>query len=90
MDYYYDNSPRPVQREAFRQFIQLARTLRLPLVVHLRDAYDDALTILREEKAAEIGGVIHCFSGDRARAQELPGPGVRHFLQRHRDVQERG
>jgi TatD DNase family protein len=65
LDYYYDNSPRPVQQEAFRQFIRLARQLRLPLIVHLRDAYDDAVTIMREERAAETGGVIHCFSGDR-------------------------
>lgn len=66
LDYYYDNSPRPAQRDAFRQFVALARQLRLPLVVHLRDAYDDAVTILRDERAAEVGGVIHCFSGDRA------------------------
>ena len=71
LDYYYDNSPRPAQREVFRHFIQLARALRLPVVVHLRDAYEDALTILREEKAAEIGGVIHCFSGDRAQARSF-------------------
>lgn len=72
LDYYYDNSPRAVQGDAFRQFIQLARRLRLPLVIHLRDAYDDAIAIMREEHAAEIGGVIHCFSGDRTVA--------RHFL----------
>jgi TatD DNase family protein len=69
LDYYYDNSPRPVQCEAFRQFIRLARALRLPVVVHLRDAYEDAVRILREEHAAETGGVIHCFSGDRAQAK---------------------
>lgn len=69
LDYYYDNSPRPAQQAAFRQFIQLARQLALPVVVHLRDAYDDAVAIMREEKAAEVGGVIHCFSGDRAMAR---------------------
>ena len=72
LDYYYDNSPRPSQQDAFRQFIALARQLRLPLVVHLRDAYDDAVTILREERAAEVGGVIHCFSGDLRRGARLP------------------
>jgi len=71
LDYYYDNSPRPVQCEVFRQFIQLARMLRLPIVVHLRDAYEDALTILREENVAETGGVMHCFSGDRAQAKSV-------------------
>jgi TatD DNase family protein len=69
LDYYYDNSPRPLQQEAFRQFINLARQLRLPLVVHLRDALAGALAILREERAADVGGVIHCFSGDRAAAR---------------------
>jgi len=69
LDYYYDNSPRSQQQSAFRQFITLARRRRAPLVVHLRDAYDDALAILREEHAADVGGVIHCFSGDRAAAR---------------------
>ncbi len=69
LDYYYDNSPRAQQQEAFRQFVQLARQLQLPVVVHLRDAYEDAVAILREEKAAEVGGVIHCFSGDRPAAR---------------------
>jgi TatD DNase family protein len=71
LDYYYDHSPRPLQREVFRQFIRLARMLRLPIVVHLRDAYEDALTILREENAAATGGVMHCFSGDSAQAKSV-------------------
>jgi TatD DNase family protein len=49
----------------------LARKVNLPVVVHLRDAYDDALTVLREERAVEVGGVIHCFSGDRTNARAL-------------------
>lgn len=69
LDYYYDNSPRAQQHEAFRRHIQLARELGLPIVVHLRDAYDDAAAILRDERAQEVGGVIHCFSGDRADAR---------------------
>lgn len=71
LDYFYDNSPRPAQQEAFRQFIQLARQRGLPLVIHLRDAYDDAVAIMHEERAAEVGGVIHCFSGDRAMARSF-------------------
>jgi TatD DNase family protein len=71
LDYYYDNSPRDVQRRVFRQLIELARGLGLPLSIHLRDAYDDAVRILREEKAADVGGVIHCFSGDRRVAREM-------------------
>lgn len=62
LDYHYDHSPRPQQQAAFRRFIALARQLSLPIVVHLREADDDAITILREEHAGEVGGVIHCFS----------------------------
>jgi TatD DNase family protein len=68
LDYYYDNSPRAQQQQAFREHIQLARTVKLPIVVHLRDAYDDAAAILHAERASDVGGVIHCFSGDRHNA----------------------
>ncbi len=64
LDYHYDRSPRARQRDAFRQFTALARALALPLVVHLREADEDAVRILREERADECGGVIHCFSGN--------------------------
>lgn len=71
LDYYYDNSPRAQQQDAFRRSIALARELGLPLSIHLRDAYEDAAEILRTENAAEIGGVIHCFSGTREHAHTL-------------------
>jgi TatD DNase family protein len=67
LDYHYDHSPRPAQREAFARTICLAHALRLPLVVHVREAHADAVEILRGEGAAE--GVIHCFTGDRADAR---------------------
>ncbi len=63
LDYHYDHSPRPAQREAFARTIQLARTLGLPLVVHVREAHADAVDILGAEGAPE--GVIHCFTGNR-------------------------
>ncbi|MDO3380060.1 TatD family hydrolase [Geoalkalibacter halelectricus] len=69
LDYYRDRAPRDAQRLAFRRQIRLARELALPLIVHDRDAHEDILTILREEQAAEVGGVIHCFSGDLAMAR---------------------
>ncbi len=71
LDYHYDHSPRPQQRAAFARFITLAHRLQRPLVVHLREADDDAVDILRAERAAEIGGVIHCFSGDAASARRF-------------------
>lgn len=71
LDYHYDNSPRPEQRAAFRRFVQLARELALPLVIHLREADDDAVAILREERAQDVGGVVHCFSSDADRARQF-------------------
>jgi TatD DNase family protein len=68
LDYYRNRSPRAAQQEAFRQQIHLARKLRLPVVVHIRQAYEDAMTILQEEHASEVGGVLHCFSGDKEMA----------------------
>lgn len=69
LDYYRDRAPRDAQRLAFRRQIQLARETQLPLIVHDRDAHEDIVLILREEQACEVGGVIHCFSGDTAMAQ---------------------
>ena len=69
LDYYRDRSPREAQREAFRRQIRLAREEGLPLIVHDREAHVEVLEILKEEKAAEVGGVLHCFSGDTAMAR---------------------
>lgn len=69
LDYYRDRAPRDAQRLAFRRQIQLARESQLPIIVHDRDAHEDIVLILHEEKASEVGGVIHCFSGDTAMAQ---------------------
>ncbi len=63
LDYHYDHSPREAQQVAFRRFVALARRARRPVVSHVRDAHADAAAILRVEGAAEVGGVIHCFSG---------------------------
>lgn len=70
LDYYYDHSPREEQQVAFARFIELARAVNKPVVCHIRDAHDDARAILREGRAAELGIVIHCFTGtpDDARA----------------------
>lgn len=70
LDYHYDNSPREQQREAFRWFIGLAREVNKPIIVHTREAPEDTLAILREEKAHEAGGIVHCFSEDAAFAKK--------------------
>ncbi len=63
LDFYRDLSPRAAQREAFARQIDLARRLRLPLVIHDRDAHAETVAILKEQRAHEVGGVFHCFSG---------------------------
>lgn len=70
LDYHYDHSPREAQQTAFRRFVTLARESGRPVISHVRDAHADAAAILREEGAAVVGGVIHCFTGgvDDARA----------------------
>jgi TatD DNase family protein len=69
LDYHYDFSPRDVQQQVFRQQIQLARQLRLPIVIHTREAEEDTFRILEEERAHDVGGVFHCFTGDREMAK---------------------
>lgn len=70
LDFFRDRSPRDVQEMVFRRFIRLARELSLPVIIHDRDAHGRVLAILREEKAAEVGGVLHCFSGNLEMSRE--------------------
>lgn len=70
LDFFRDRSSRENQEEVFRRFIRMGRELSLPLIIHDRDAHDRIMAILKEEKAGEVGGVLHCFSGDLAMAQE--------------------
>jgi TatD DNase family protein len=66
LDYHFDHSPRDVQQREFRRQIRLAREVDLPVCIHSREAHDEVLTILEEEKAIEVGIVMHCFSGDES------------------------
>lgn len=63
LDYYWDTSPKDVQHTVLRNQIGLARSLGMPICIHNRDAHEDVVRILREEKASEVGGVMHSFSG---------------------------
>lgn len=69
LDYYRDHCPHDIQQTAFRRQIALAKEVGLPIIVHDRDAHQDVLRILREEGADQVGGVLHCFSGDLAMAR---------------------
>jgi TatD DNase family protein len=64
LDYYYDNSARPAQRERFEAHIEAARSTGLPLIVHTRDAEEDTAEILGAAvKQGGVTGVLHCFTG---------------------------
>jgi TatD DNase family protein len=73
LDYYRRGAPVDVQHRVFRDHIALARESGLPLVVHVRDAWDDALRILDEQRAERV--VLHCFTGDAAIAREAGARG---------------
>jgi TatD DNase family protein len=60
LDYFYDSCPKEIQKEAFREQIRMAKRFDLPIIVHIRDAFDDAYAIMAEEGAEK--GVVHCFS----------------------------
>jgi TatD DNase family protein len=70
LDYHYDFSPRAAQQEVFRRQLGLARDLGLPVIIHTREADEDTVRILREERAETIGGVFHCFTGNGTLARQ--------------------
>ena len=71
LDYFYDNTPREAQKIAFAKQIYMAVNLKLPIVVHDRDAHEDTLAIMKNENAKKVGGVLHCFSGSVEMAREV-------------------
>ena len=64
LDFFRNISPQKVQEERFEDLIRLGMELKLPLVIHDRDAHEDVYRRLKEAGASEYGGIIHCFSGD--------------------------
>jgi TatD DNase family protein len=77
LDYFYDKSPREVQREGFRRHIRAARAAGLPLAIHARQADEDILAILAEERTAggDFDFLLHCFSSGRALAEQAVAMG---------------
>lgn len=70
LDYHYDFSPRDVQQRVFRAQLRLAHDLKMPVVIHSREADEDTLRIMREEEVDKVGGIMHCFAGDLEMAEE--------------------
>jgi TatD DNase family protein len=73
LDYWYEHSPRAQQREVFAWHVALARELKLPVSIHVRDrgsdAYEELLDIWRAEGRGELAGVLHCYTHDLAFAE---------------------
>ncbi|MBB3114092.1 TatD DNase family protein [Paenibacillus phyllosphaerae] len=70
LDYYWDTSPKEVQKRVFREQIELAKQKKKPIVIHNRDAHEDVVSILKESNAKEVGGVMHCYSGSWETAKQ--------------------
>ncbi len=77
LDFYYDHSPRDVQETVFRRQLRKAMELRLPVIIHSRDADDLTVQVLTEECGGREfrGGVMHCFGGTASMAEALMGIG---------------
>jgi len=73
LDYFYHQTPElwAIQQQAFRDHLQVACQLKKPVIVHTRDARDDTIKLLAEEKVDQCGGVLHCFTEDRETARKL-------------------
>lgn len=70
LDYHWDEPGETVQKKWFSRQLELAAQLKLPVVIHSRDAAKDTLDVMKGERAEEIGGVIHCFSYGKEMARE--------------------
>ncbi len=70
LDYHWDKSPKEVQQDLFRKQIRLAQKVKLPVIIHNRDATADVVRILQEEEAEITGGIMHCFSGSVETAKQ--------------------
>ena len=70
LDYYYEHSPRELQKESFRKHIAVSRETGLPVIIHSRNADKDTASLLRSEfEKGSFPGVIHCFNGSKEVAQ---------------------
>lgn len=71
LDYYWDKTYINEQKEAFRQQVVWAKLMKLPVVIHTRDSFDDAFEIISEEKDDNLKGVFHCFTGTLEDAEKI-------------------
>ena len=70
LDYYWDEPKRDIQKIWFERQLELARQVKLPVIIHSREAAKDTLDIMKAHKAEELGGVVHCYSYSKETAKE--------------------
>ncbi|MBR4017624.1 MAG: TatD family hydrolase [Oscillospiraceae bacterium] len=73
LDYYYEDIPREIQKQAFRMQMELAKEVDLPVIIHEREAHDDGMRIVKEFPT--VKGVFHCYSGSAEMARQLVNMG---------------
>lgn len=73
IDLFWDKTTLAIQQEAFRRQIQLAKKYQLAINIHCRDAFEEVFEVLESEKADDLFGVFHCFTGDFQQAQRAIG-----------------
>ena len=73
LDYYWTTETKAEQQRILGEQVDLARELKLPVIIHDREAHGDCLSILREHKVAECGGIFHCYSGSAEMIREICG-----------------
>lgn len=71
IDLYWDRTYIEEQKEAFRYQIKLARNRKLPIVIHVRESFNEVYEIVKEEQDGNLKGIFHCFSGDEAEARKI-------------------
>lgn len=77
MDLYWDTTFRDQQEDALRRQLRMAKTCKLPVSLHTRDAFDEIFRIVRDELSDDLKGVFHCFTGSREEALKLIGTGFK-------------
>ncbi len=71
IDLYWDRTYLNEQRDAFRYQIKLAKSRQLPVVIHLRDSFDEVFSVIKEEQDGNLKGIFHCFSGTETEAKQI-------------------
>lgn len=70
IDLYWDTTTLAIQQDAFRKQIQLAKQMKLPIVIHCRNAFDEVFEVLETEKSDDLFGIFHCFTGTLEQANK--------------------